>query len=148
MATTDTRSLFCGTMAFTVPADELQFRASRASGRGGQHVNKASTRVEVRWNIARSSSLTARERERLLRKLKTRINSRGVLRVVADERRSQWRNRQAATTRLNALVKEALKTPKRRKKTKPSRSVIEQRLEAKRQHGQLKRRRRPVQPDE
>ncbi len=101
-----------------------------------------------RWNIARSFSLTARERERLLRKLKTRINSRGVLRVVADERRSQWRNRQAAMTRLNALVTEALKTPKRRKKTKPSRSAIEQRLEAKRQRGQLKRGRHPVQRDE
>lgn len=135
-------------MAFTVPTDELQFRASRASGTGGQHVNKASTRVEVRWNIAVSSSLTARERERLLRKLKTRINSRGVLRVVADERRSQLRNRQAAMTRLNALVTDALKTPKRRKKTKPPRSAIEQRLEAKRQRGQLKRRRGRVPPDE
>ena len=91
-------------MPFTVPEDELRFSASRAGGAGGQHVNKASTRVEVRWNVAESRSLSEPQRELLLRKLGSRLDSNGILRVVASERRSQLRNREAAVGRLNKLV--------------------------------------------
>lgn len=144
MAAARIRPLSCVTMRFTVPAKELRFRASRAGGPGGQHVNKTSTRIEVRWNVRQSSSLTDAQRDRLLHRLANRIDSRGVLRVAADEERSQLRNRQAAVARLNALVTQALRIPKRRKKTKPPRATHEKRLEAKRRRGELKRgRQRP-----
>lgn len=135
-------------MAFTVPEDELRFRASRAGGPGGQHVNKASTRIEVLWNVRESPSLTATQRERLLRKLGNRIDSDGILRVVAGERRSQLRNRHSAVERLTALVREALRTPRRRKPTKPSPSAVEKRLSGKRRRSEIKRKRGPVRPDE
>lgn len=135
-------------MAFTVPPDEIEFRASRASGPGGQHVNRSATRVEARWNVKRSTVLTQEQRRRILSKLKGRIDSRGVLRVVADERRSQFRNRAAATERLNDLVREALARPRPRKKTRPPAAAIERRLEEKRRRSDTKRRRRPVRPEE
>jgi ribosome-associated protein len=135
-------------MGFTVPLDELHIRTSRAGGPGGQHVNKAATRVEVRWNVARTPSLSKRQRERLLERLASRIDARGNLRVVADERRSQRRNREAATARLRALVADALKERKPRKTTRPPRSAEEQRLAEKRRRADLKRRRRPVDDDD
>lgn len=135
-------------MSFAVPEDELQFRASRAGGPGGQHVNKAATRIEVLWDVRESPSLTAPQRERLLRRLGNRIDSHGVLRVVADDRRSQMRNRQSAVARLKALVEEALRAPRPRKPTTPPRSAAEKRLSTKRRRGEIKRKRGPVRPDE
>jgi ribosome-associated protein len=135
-------------MVFTVPPGELKIRASRAGGPGGQHVNTSATRVEVRWNVATSASLTDSERAMLLEKLKSRIDTRGVLRVVADQRRSQQRNRDAAIERLNSLVRGALKRRRPRKKTKPSRAAVERRLAEKRRRADTKQHRRPVGPDE
>ena len=135
-------------MDFQIPDAELSFRATRAGGPGGQHVNQTSTRVEVRWQVTTSPSLTETQRERLLEKLSSRIDSRGFLRVVAEERRSQLRNREAAVERLNALVQAALKTPKPRKKTKPPRSADRRRLDEKRQRSIQKQQRRPVDKDE
>lgn len=135
-------------MAFQIPYSELSFRATRAGGPGGQHVNQASTRVEVRWRVTTSASLTEAQRERLLSKLSTRIDSRGFLRVVAEERRSQLRNREAAVERLNKIVREALKTPKPRKKTKPPASADQKRLTEKRQRSIQKQQRHPVDRDE
>ncbi len=129
-------------MTFTVPEAELQFRATRSGGPGGQHVNTSSTRVEVVWDVARSPSLTDAQRERVLRKLSTRIDSRGRLRVAAGERRSQLQNRQAARERLNALVTEALRRPRPRKPTKPSKAAIERRLTEKQRRRQRKQERR------
>lgn len=126
-------------MAFVVPLAELEFRASRAGGPGGQHVNKASTRVEVLWDVAHSPTLDASQRERLLRRLKNRIDGAGVLRVIAAERRSQAQNRAAALERLQALVTAALHQPKPRRPTRPSRAAKEARLAAKRRRAQLKR---------
>lgn len=134
-------------MAFTVPLSELRFRPSRASGPGGQHVNKAATRVEVTWDVAHSESLSDTQRERLLHRLRNRIDARGVLHVKADDHRSQWRNRQAAVARLNTLVGEALKTRRPRKKTKPPRAAVERRLAEKRRRADTKRGRRPPDPD-
>lgn len=128
-------------MPFTVPEDELRFSASRAGGAGGQHVNKASTRVEVRWNVAESRSLSEPQRELLLRKLGSRLDSNGILRVVASERRSQLRNREAAVERLNKLVQQALRQPRPRKKTRPPASAVQKRLDEKRHRSQLKRER-------
>ena len=135
-------------MSFRIPETELNIRASRAGGPGGQHVNQSSTRVEVRWNVAESPCLTEEQRARLLEKLSARIDSKGNLRVVADERRSQLRNREAAIERLNELVGKALKKPKPRKKTKPPASANIKRLEEKRRRGLQKQQRRPVDRDE
>jgi ribosome-associated protein len=135
-------------MDFQIPNAELSFRATRAGGPGGQHVNQTSTQVEIRWQVTASPSLTEKQRERLLEKLKSRIDSRGFIRVVAEERRSQLRNREAAVERLNKLVQAALTTPKPRKKTKPSAAAKRKRLETKRQRSIQKQQRRPVEGDE
>ena len=129
-------------MAFRVPDDELTFRATRAGGPGGQHVNTSATRVEVLWDVARSPSLTAEWRERILHKLARRIDAAGTLRVVAAERRSQLQNRLAAAERLRALVAEALRKPKPRRRTRPSRAAVERRLAVKRRRRNLKQERR------
>ncbi len=135
-------------MKFTIPLEELSFRATRSGGPGGQHVNTSATRVEVRWNVAESPSLSDEQRQRLLERLGGRINARGYLRVVADERRSQLRNRAAAVERLNSVVSDALKQPKKRKKTRPPRAAAEKRLDGKRRRGNVKRERGPVAEDD
>lgn len=135
-------------MDFQIPDAELSFRATRSGGPGGQHVNQTSTRVEVRWQVTTSPSLTEAQKGRLLEKLGSRIDSRGFIRVVADERRSQLRNREAAVNRLNELVQAALKTPKPRRKTRPPASANRKRLDEKRQRSIQKKQRRPVERDE
>ncbi len=135
-------------MPFTVPERELQFRAGPAGGPGGQHVNRASTRVEVRWDVASSPSISDSQRQTLLEKLASRIDSRGILRVTADERRSQMQNREMAVERLNTLVRRALEKPKPRKKTKPTPAAREKRLAEKRRHSERKRDRRVVDPED
>lgn len=135
-------------MAFTIPPGELAFRASRSGGPGGQHVNKAATKVEVSWNVAQSPTLSDEQRQRVLTRLANRIDNSGNLHVASEEHRSQWRNREAATERLQALVREALKPRKRRKKTKPSRAAKERRLRQKRVRAEKKRQRGPLRPDE
>jgi len=135
-------------MDFQIPDAELAFRATRSGGPGGQHVNQSSTRVEVRWQVTTSPSLTDSQRDRLVEKLGSRIDSRGFLHVVAEERRSQLQNREAAVERLNELVRTALKKPKLRKKTKPSAAAKRKRLEAKRKRSIQKQQRRPVNRDE
>jgi ribosome-associated protein len=135
-------------MPFSVPEQELSFRATRAGGPGGQHVNRVSTRVEVRWNVRRSASLSERQRDLLLEKLASRIDSRGVLRIVCDETRSQLQNRLLAVERLNSVVRQALKVPRPRKKTKPSAAAVERRVEQKRRRSEKKRERRDVEIDD
>lgn len=131
-----------GVMAFRVPDDELEFRASRAGGPGGQHVNRSATRIEALWNVARSRAVSGEERARILSKLASRIDGTGTLRVVAAERRSQLQNRLAAAERLRELVAEALREPKPRRKTKPPRGAVENRIAAKQHRSDLKRERR------
>jgi ribosome-associated protein len=135
-------------MTFMVPNSELRFRASRAGGPGGQHANKTSTRVEAAWDVRGSPSLTEDQRERLLRRLAGRIDGRGVLRVAAGERRSQLLNRETAVRRLNALVDQALRVPRPRRRTAPPREARERRLVEKKRRGEIKRRRGRVEPDE
>lgn len=131
-----------------LPVSELQFRASRAGGPGGQHVNTSSTRVEVWWDVASSAALSDEQRTRLLARLATRLDGAGRLRVVEGGSRSQLRNREAVTERLVRLVGEALRVPKTRKRTQPSRASKAARLEAKRRRSAVKReRRRPAAED-
>jgi len=102
-----------------IPAAELTWSVSRASGPGGQHVNKTSTRITLEWSIRDSAVLDAGQRARLLEKLASRITNDGVLQVHADDNRSQLRNREIAAERLIALVANALRRPKKRRPPPP-----------------------------
>jgi len=122
-----------------IPGAELAFTASRASGPGGQHVNKTSSRVILRWDVRASVALDDRQRARVCEKLRSRLTRDGVLQVAAESERSQHRNRQLARQRLAALVRGALSRRKRRVRTKIPRSVHRRRIEGKRRRGQVKR---------
>ncbi|CAN5899556.1 alternative ribosome rescue aminoacyl-tRNA hydrolase ArfB [soil metagenome] len=124
-----------------LPLSELDFRATRAGGPGGQHVNTSSTRIEVWWAIGDSPTLTDEQRARLLERLATRLDGAGRLRTVASQSRSQLRNREAATERLREVVAAALAVAKSRKRTRPSRAAKAARLEAKRRRSATKRER-------
>jgi ribosome-associated protein len=130
--------------ALTVPRDELVMRASRSGGPGGQHVNTSSTRIELVWDVAASPSLDDSQRVYLMKRLAARLDSRGKLRLVAQDERSQLRNRDAAIERFVDLVARALVVPKPRQRTRPPNSSKRARLESKKKRGALKRdRRRP-----
>jgi ribosome-associated protein len=126
----------------SIPRAEIQYRASRAGGAGGQHVNTSSTRIELLWDLPRSTAVTEEQRERIRTKLAPRLDSEGMVRVVASDRRSQGQNKQLADERLAALVKHALHTPKKRRPTKPTRSSKERRLSEKKHHSDKKKTRR------
>jgi ribosome-associated protein len=121
---------------------ELDYRASRSGGPGGQHVNTSSTRIEVWWDVAHSPSLTPEQRAQLLQRLGPRLDSNGRLRLVSTGSRSQLRNREDVTERLRAVVAAALVVQKKRKPTKPSRAAKAARLEAKRRRATIKQHRR------
>ena len=130
--------------ALRLPLAELEYRASRSGGPGGQHVNTSSTRVEVWWDVAASPSLSQEQRARLLSRLASRLDGAGRLRLVSSGSRSQLRNREEVTERLRELVAKALVVPKVRKRTRPSRAAKAARLEQKRRRAAVKRdRRRP-----
>lgn len=125
-----------------IPRSELEYRASRSGGPGGQHVNTSSTRIEVWWDVAGSAALDETQRERLLTRLATRLDGAGRLRLVSGATRSQLKNRAEVTERLAEVVARALHVPKPRKKTKPSRAAKAARLDAKRRRSSLKESRR------
>lgn len=121
-----------------IPFDELVIRASRSSGPGGQHANVTSSRIEVVFDITASPSLSEAQRERLLAKLGPTVTT------VAQETRSQRRNRELALERLAERIRDALHVPKPRTKTRPTRGSVERRLGAKRRTSDTKaNRRRP-----
>ncbi len=128
-----------------IPREELLVRASRSSGPGGQHVNTSSTRIEIVWNVLESPSLTEWQREGLLQRLGTKVDSKGNIRVVSQAGRSQLQNKEIAMARLAERVAAALIEPKKRRATKPTKGSKIRRVEAKKRRGALKRdRRRPV----
>ncbi len=120
-----------------VPIEEVELRASRSSGPGGQHANKTASRIEAVFDVTASASLTAAEKERIIARLGERVSA------VAQDARSQTRNRGLAIERLRAKLLEALAPRKSRRPTRPSRAARERRLEGKRQRAQRKRERRP-----
>lgn len=126
-----------------VPASELEFRASRSSGPGGQGVNTTSSKIELRWNVQDSAALTDAQRQRVLDRLAPRLTDDGVLILTGSEHRSQLRNREAVLARFRAIVGEALDPPTPRRPTRPTRASKEQRLEGKRRRSETKRLRRP-----
>lgn len=128
----------------TISEDEIQIQFMRASGPGGQHVNKTSTAVQLRFDIKNSLSLPVDIRDRLLQVPDRRITADGVLVITARRFRSQDQNRQDAVQRLVDLVQKSAMIPRRRRKTKPSRASIKRRLEHKRRQGAKKGRRRQI----
>jgi ribosome-associated protein len=126
----------------SIPRGELEYRATRAGGAGGQHVNTSSTRVELLWELRLSTAVTDEQRERLLLKLGPRLDAEGRVRVVASERRSQQQNRKAADERLVELVRAALTVRRKRKPTRPGKAAVERRLDEKKRHSDRKRQRR------
>lgn len=110
---------------------ELQFKAIRSSGPGGQHANKVSSKVEVTFDITGSNGLSEREKNRLALKLKSKVSKNGWLLLQCDESRSQHTNKSIVIKRLLALLETSLIIPKKRRPSKPSRSSIEKRLKSK-----------------
>ncbi len=128
-----------------LPVSELDFRFSRSSGPGGQHVQRSDTRVELLFDVANSSSLSEEQRGRILHRLGGYIDGEGVLRVVSSATRSQLSNREDAVQRFQALLAGALRVHRRRIPTRPTASSREERLSTKRSRSRVKQmRRRPA----
>lgn len=125
----------------SIPEHELSFTASRSSGPGGQHVNKVSSRVSLRFNVMTSPSLSDTQKHRLLAHLSRRMSHEGVLQVVSQDSRSQAANRQAAVARFIALLREGLTPEPERKQTTVPPAVMQRRLEEKRHYSRLKQQR-------
>jgi ribosome-associated protein len=125
-----------------IPAEELRWRFDPSGGPGGQHANKSSTRVELAFDLAASPAVPESMRPLLLERLGSRLAA-GELRLVVNESRSQWRNREIARRRLAATLQEALRPRRRRRATRPTAASRLRRLAVKRQRSEAKRHRRP-----
>lgn len=132
------------TPTITIEESEIQEEFIRASGPGGQNVNKVSTAVQLRFDVGNSPSLSDDVRERVIRLAGRRITENGVLVIVARRFRTQNRNRQDAIDRLARLIRKASEKPKVRRKTTPTLASKRRRLEAKRRQGEIKHMRRPA----
>ena len=125
------------TRSVALPLAEIQLRTSRSSGPGGQHAQKSETRVEAVFDVEESTALTDAQKRRVV------ARAGPVLRSVAQDERSQLRNRELAIERLVESLRQALRVPRRRVPTKPSAASRERRLDAKKRRGQVKKLRRP-----
>ena len=117
---------------------ELNFKAIRSSGSGGQHVNKVSSKVELSFNVFETNVFDEEQKTRLLKKLQHRLTKQHVLILQCGESRSQHKNKEIIIKRFLELIKVALKVPKKRKLTKVPKSVIKKRLKSKRKHSEKK----------
>ena len=125
------------TRSVSIPLSEIELRFSRSSGPGGQHAQTSETRVEAIFDVEASGALTDRQKQRVLRKAGP------VLRAIAQDERSQARNRELATGRVAEALREALRVERRRVATKPSQASVRRRLEQKRRRSETKRLRQP-----
>jgi len=125
------------TRSVSLPADEIELRFSRSSGPGGQHAQRSETRVEAIFDVESSSALTPVQKRRVI------ARAGPVLRAVAQDERSQWRNRELAVERLVEALRGALRVERRRRPTAPTAASRERRLEQKRRRSTTKRLRRP-----
>ncbi len=122
-----------------IPGHELEITASRAGGPGGQHVNKTSTRISVRWNVRQTTALTDIQKQRLLEKLASSLTSEGDIIVHSSASRSQQQNKKAALELLAERIKKALIIPKKRLKKRVPKAAKEARLQQKKRHGMIKK---------
>jgi len=125
------------TRTVSIPRGEIELRFSRSSGPGGQHAQKSDTRVEAIFDVEASSALSEAQKRRVI----SRVGP--VVRAVAQDERSQWRNRELALERVAEALREALRVQRPRRATRPSKAAVERRLEQKRRRAETKRRRRP-----
>jgi len=128
------------TRSVSIPRSEIELRFSRSSGPGGQHAQKTETRAEALFDVEQSVGLTDAQKRRVIAKAGP------VLRAVAQDERSQWRNRELASERVLDALREALKVERKRRPTKPSAAAKKRRLDQKRRRSETKRLRRP--PDQ
>lgn len=125
--------------SISIPLAELEIHFTRSSGPGGQHVNKTASQAEIVFDVAGSSSIPERDREWLLTRLASKLDSSGRLQVTSQAHRSQRQNKADAIEKLDALLTEAIKRPKKRKKTRPTKSSIERRLTSKKRASEKKK---------
>jgi ribosome-associated protein len=123
---------------------EITFQTSRSSGPGGQNVNKVESRVELRWHLQQSQVLTPIQKELILEKIASQLTAEGYLLVVAQDDRSQLRNKEIALARFHELLQKSLRRPKPRRATRPSAGAVRQRLEGKKRQGEKKANRRKL----
>ncbi len=133
--------------ALSIPVGELEFRASRSSGPGGQHVNKVNSRITLRFDVAGSPGLTDTQKRRIAGMLGPRMTRRGVLQLHCQTRRSQVANRRELIERFALLLRGALRKKTPRRKTGPSARVREARIRQKHHRSKVKQTRRTVDPD-
>jgi ribosome-associated protein len=126
----------------SIPLDQIELRASRSSGPGGQHANVTASRIEAVFDVESSTALTDEQRARLIERAGPRVTA------VAQDARSQARNRELALERLREKLAAGLRRPKPRRRTRPSRAARERRLEQKRRTSRRKRERRPPSGDD
>ncbi|MFT5102407.1 MAG: ribosome-associated protein [Candidatus Latescibacterota bacterium] len=134
-------------MQIEVILKELNFKAIRSSGPGGQHLNKTASKVELSFNVVSSEGLSETEKELITSKLAKKITTAGLLILQCGQSRSQHRNKTIVIERLLSLVKSNLKVAKKRKKTKPSKGAIEKRIKAKKNRAIKKTNRKPPKLD-
>jgi len=128
------------TSRLAIPLEEVELRYSRSSGPGGQHAQKTETRVEAVFDVARSATLSEGQKKRLT------ARTGPVVRAIAQDERSQSRNRELALERLGEAIRAGVRVPRKRRPTKPTAAARERRLEEKKRRGQTKRLRRPPGP--